>query len=149
MKGIATVVAVLLVGATPALAAPEDVANEISEEVMSPFCPGVTLEECPSQAALDLRQKIRTWAEQGWSRERIMSELEDSFGSRIYAMPQDSKGLGAWALPVGALLLGILLSGSLATKWTRRRRYESTPSIGAADRARVERELAALREETS
>lgn len=149
MKGIATVVAVLLVGATPALAAPEDVANEISEEVMSPFCPGVTLEECPSQAALDLREKIRTWAERGWSRERIMSELEDSFGSRIYAMPQDSKGLGAWALPVGALLLGILLSGSLAFKWTRRRRSETTPAIGAADRARVERELAALREETS
>lgn len=148
MKVLATVVAVVLLGATPALAAPEDVANEISAEVMSPFCPGVTLEECPSQAALDLRQEIQTWVEQGWSKARIMSELEASFGSRIYAMPQDSKGLGAWALPMGALLLGILLWGSLASKWTRRRRDETAPPIGTADRARVERELTALREET-
>ena len=145
VAGLAT--ALLFVIAAPAVAAPEDTANQISQEVMSPFCDGVTLHDCPSQAALDLREQIQTWAEDGWSKGRIMAELEDRFGPGIHATPQDSEGIGAWALPVGAFIVGLVLLALLATRWTRRRRDDDTPSIDAADHARVERELAALREE--
>lgn len=147
MKVVALVATLILAGATPALAAPEDVANEVSEEVMSPFCNGVTLHDCPSQAAHDLREQIQTWAGNGWSKSRIIAELEDQFGPGIYATPQDSEGIGAWAFPVGALLAGIALLAWLAPKWTKRRRDEEPPPVDAADHARVERELAALREE--
>ena len=54
----------LLVGGQ-ALATPEDVANEISEKIMSPYCPGVTLHDCASGAAVDLRSDIAGWAEDG------------------------------------------------------------------------------------
>jgi len=51
---IAAVATCLILLAAPAAAAPEDVANDISNEIMSPFCDGVTLHDCPSQEALDL-----------------------------------------------------------------------------------------------
>lgn len=141
-------IAIVVIVASPAGAAPEDVANEVSREVMSPFCPGVTLHDCPSQAALDLRDQIKGWAEQGWSKDRIMDELESRFGTGIRATPQDSEGIGAWALPVGALLVGIMLLGSLARRWTKGRLHREVPALDDAERARVERELAALREST-
>jgi cytochrome c-type biogenesis protein CcmH/NrfF len=139
--------AILLVTASPAVAAPEDVANEISAEIMSPFCDGVTLHDCPSQAALDLREQIQAWAEDGWSKSRILDELEDRFGPGIHATPQDSEGVGAWALPAGALLAGVALLAWLAPRWTKRHRDEEPPPVDAADHARIERELAALRQE--
>ena len=42
--------------ATPALGAgdPEGWAYDVSAELMSPFCPGRTLSDCPSQAAKSL-----------------------------------------------------------------------------------------------
>ena len=143
----ATILVTLL--AAPALAAPEDLANEISSEVMSPFCDGVTLHDCPSQAALDLREQIQTWAADGWSKARILDELERRYGSGIHATPQESEGIGAWALPVGALVLGVALAAFLAARWTRERARPERPVVDPADHARVERELAALREETS
>lgn len=149
MRAIAAAVFLTLTIAAPALAAPEDLANEIADEVMSPFCDGVTLHDCPSQAALDLRDQIETWAQEGWSKDRIVAELESRYGSGIHATPQESRGVGAWALPVGALLLGIAAAGFLGVKWTRARSHDETPVVDAADRARVERELAALREEMS
>ena len=148
MKFVVVVATALVLAiSAPAVAAPEDIANEISQEVMSPFCDGVTLHDCPSQAALDLREQIQTWTEDGWTKTRIVGELEDRFGPGIHATPQDSEGVGAWALPVGALILGLVLLALLATRWTRRRRDDDPPSVDAADHARVERELAALREE--
>lgn len=149
MKIAALVLATLIATALPAMAAPEDTANDISQQVMSPFCDGVTLHDCPSEAAGDLREQIQTWAEDGWSKARIMAELEDRFGPSIYATPRDSEGIGAWALPVGALVIGIVLLAALATRWTRRRKRDEPPAVDAADHARVERELAALREEMS
>jgi cytochrome c-type biogenesis protein CcmH len=149
MRIAALVLAISIATAAPASAAPEDIANDVSQQVMSPFCDGVTLHDCPSEAALELREQIQTWAEGGWSKARIMAELEERFGPSIHATPQDSEGIGAWALPVGALVAGIALLAALATRWTRRRRRDETPPVDAEDHARVERELAALRQEMS
>ena len=143
------VVAFLVLAATPAIAAPEDIANDVASEVMSPYCEGVTLHDCPSQAALDLRAEIERWAQQGWSKARIIDELENRFGSSIHATPQDSQGLAAWALPAGALLLGVIGLGLLAKRWTWRSTNGDVSPVDPLDHARVERELAAIREEMS
>ena len=147
MRVVIALAALLLVTAAPVLAAPEDVANEISAEIMSPFCDGVTLHDCPSQAALDLRDQIREWSADGWSKARIMAELEERYGPGIHATPQDTEGVGAWALPAGALVLGIALLAWLAPRWTRRSEREETAPIDADEHARIERELATLRRE--
>ncbi len=145
MKRIGLALVVMTLGITPALAAPQDVANEISSEVMSPYCDGVTLHDCPSQAAADLRRQIEEWAAQGWTKPQIMSELEDRFGPRVRATPQESEGIAAWVFPIVALIVGLAGVAVLAARWTRRSR--PVEGIDAADHARVERELAALREE--
>lgn len=142
--------AALLVIAGPVHAAnPEDIANDVAQEVMSPFCDGVTLHDCPSRAALDLRDDIEEWARAGWSKARIMDELEEQFGPRIHATPQSSQGLAAWVLPGAALVAGLIAAAVLAARWSRRRGDGDVAPVPATDHARVERELAALREETS
>ena len=150
MKTLAFVFAAILVFAlgTGAIASPEDVANDISEQVMSPYCPGVTLHDCPSDAAIALRERIADWAESGWSKTRIMDHLEAQWGDVIRATPP-SKGMGvlAWVLPALAVLVGLVALVAVATKWSRRK-VESSPPLSSNDRQRLEAELKQLRSET-
>lgn len=148
MRPLALALLIVGVVAAPAAATPQDVANEISREVMSPFCKGVTLHDCPSQAAADLRRQIEQWAADGWSKPRIMDELEERYGPSIHAVPQDSAGTPAWLLPGIALALGLVGLAWLAPRWAKRSTTDGPP-IDPIERARVEQELAALREELS
>ena len=146
MKAMA-IVGFLVLIAAPAAAAPEDVANDVADEVMSPYCDGVTLHDCPSAAASELRVEIEEWARRGWSKARIVAELEDRFGERIHATPQNSEGTAAWLLPLMAVLAGTALVGVLVARWVGSSRPENDDPIEPAYHAAVERELAALREE--
>ncbi|MBA2274148.1 MAG: cytochrome c-type biogenesis protein CcmH [Actinobacteria bacterium] len=137
-----------------ALAAPEDVANDIAGRVTSPFCPGVTLHDCPSQAAADLRTRISAWAEAGWGRNRIMATLESEYGPQIRAVPPASgTGLVAWVLPVVVLAAGAGLALTLIRHWsaaTRRARTGEAPepdslSLSLSERRRLDDELAAFK----
>lgn len=150
MKRMAVLVFVLMAIAAPASAAPEDVANDISNSIMSPYCDGVTLHDCPSQAAEDLRAQILGWAEAGWSRDRIIAELEDRFGAdQISGKPATSgSGLLAWLLPGVVLLGGGALAFVLVRRWTRRAAPAEAPPITAADKGRIDMELASYRGES-
>jgi cytochrome c-type biogenesis protein CcmH/NrfF len=138
--------------APAAHAAPEDVANSISREVMSPFCPGVTLHDCPSDTSLALRSRIEAWAVDGWSRERIMNELEEQYGPSIRAVPGvGGSGLGAWLVPGLAVGLGGTLLYLLLQRWTHRHPAPAV-SVGSGatftERDRIESELQRLRDQT-
>lgn len=131
-------------------AAPEDLANEIAAKIMSPFCPGVTLENCPSDKAVALRERIETWAAQGWGEERIMAELVDLYGDPIRATPPARGwGLWAWLAPGLAVGGGAAVAVALTRRWTRRGSgvpeddYDAL--VPAETRARLDEELRALR----
>lgn len=125
MKLVAAVFALVLILAPSALAAPEDTANRISENIMSPFCPGVTLHDCPSPQADDLRDRIRGWAAQGMSEERIMDRLVAEYGEEVRAIPPgDGGGITAWVVPVLVALCGAGLATILARRWTKARERE-------------------------
>jgi cytochrome c-type biogenesis protein CcmH len=115
---------------------------------MSPYCPGVTLHDCPSDAAIALRERIEGWARDGLSRAQIMDRLEAEFGAGIRARPPTSgRGLLAWLLPVVAVMGGLAIAWLVARRWSARR---ATPAIdepvgSPSERARIEAELAALR----
>ncbi|MDP9069567.1 MAG: cytochrome c-type biogenesis protein CcmH [Actinomycetota bacterium] len=154
MKHLALGAFLLLLFAAPAVAAPEDTANDVSMEVMSPYCPGVTLHDCPSTEADALRERIRGWAEAGWSKSRIMAELEAEFGPSIRATPGRAKGgMVAWAVPAAVVLLGAIVAAALARAWTTRRSTEPADAgegaagiaVNAEDRRRLEAELGMLR----
>lgn len=143
---------VVLVALAPisASAGPQDVANSISEQVMSPFCPGVTLHDCPSDNAIQLRSQISLWAAQGWSRQRIMDKLLAEYGPDIRAVPSDrGASLMVWLLPAVAVLLGAAIALVLARRWSKK--TDSDPPVASTlaprDRQRLEEELALVRGE--
>lgn len=157
---VTTVVVSVLVAfaATPAAmgASPEDVANRVSKNVMSPYCPGLTVHDCPSGASLELRERIRDRARAGWSYERIVAELEAEFGEETIRATPPTSGLGlvAWVLPALALAVGGGLAFIRGRHWWRGRdseasagghgtSYERAPTT--AERAHLEAELDELR----
>lgn len=118
----AVAAALVLVLAPAARAAPEDTANKISENIMSPFCPGVTLHDCPSQQADDLRERIRRWAAAGASEDRIMERLVAEYGEEVRAIPPgDGGGFTAWLVPTLVALGGAAFAATLARRWTKAR----------------------------
>jgi cytochrome c-type biogenesis protein CcmH/NrfF len=121
---------------------PEDIATRVSQEIMSPFCDGVTLHDCPSGAADALRQRIVAMARAGMSEDEIITTLESEYGDRIRATPG---GPVSWMVPGLAVVGGVCLIAVLALRWTRRRPAKVDEDISARDRERVEAELSGYR----
>ena len=148
LRVIPAVATCLILLAAPAAAAPEDVANDISNEIMSPFCDGVTLHDCPSQEALDLRDRIEAWVSEGRSKTQIMRHLEREFDAGIRAAPPaEGAGLAAWLPPVVALVAGAAGVWAVARRWSRSTQTPSPVSVTMTgeERQRLEHELATLR----
>ncbi|MGH2807243.1 MAG: cytochrome c-type biogenesis protein [Actinomycetota bacterium] len=149
MTRLGILVICLVMFATPAYADAQDVANDISNEVMSPFCDGVTLHDCGSRAAIELRAEIEGWAAAGWSRDRIMDELVSRYGEDIRGAPSFwGRGFLAWALPIAAVIAGGLLAWWLASRWSHRPHpSDATTDISDEDRRRLDAELRVYRSE--
>ncbi|MGH2828413.1 MAG: cytochrome c-type biogenesis protein [Actinomycetota bacterium] len=145
-----------LLFAVPARAqSPEDLANDISNKVMSPYCPGVTLHDCPSQNALELRDDIETYARDGMTEAEIMDRLEADFGPAIRAEPSsEGAGVLAWILPSIALLIGGGLAWMLVRRWFKRSRgiedgdSRQVVTVSGDERERLDAELRQLRRES-
>ncbi len=82
-------------------------AEKIFSEILSPFCPGRSLKDCPSLSASNLKTDIQKKIDKGISEEKIMEDLFQTYGSQISAMPKLS-GFGslAWIVPALFLILG-------------------------------------------
>lgn len=137
---------------TPAYAgSPESLAADIAREVMSPYCPGVTVHDCPSDQAVELRDRIADWARAGMNREEILARLEAEYGESIRAAPPArGAGLLAWLLPALAVATGAFVAWRAARRWTGGKPFPSgeaprpSPEPSLEDRARLERELRRL-----
>jgi cytochrome c-type biogenesis protein CcmH len=93
-------------------------ANRLLGTLMSPFCPGLTLANCPSPYAETLRVSIRTRLDAGEPPDSIVESLVAAFGEGIRgAPPARGMGLALWALPVVA----VGASGLALFWWLRHR----------------------------
>ena len=82
----------------------------LAHELMSPYCPGRTLAECPSPQADELRLWILTQAAAGASREEVEGILFERFGDSILTAPRaEGWGLAAYVVPVLGFFLGGLV----------------------------------------
>lgn len=98
---------VALLGITPAFADDnESRTRALSLSIMSPFCPGRSLEDCPSEKASDLKREIRTKLDQGKSEDEVLNDLYAMYGQEISAVPS---GIFAWGIPIGVVLIGLLV----------------------------------------
>jgi cytochrome c-type biogenesis protein CcmH/NrfF len=127
-------------------------AYAMAHDLMSPFCPGRTLAECPSPQAEELRFWILTQAAAGASQDEIQANLYDRFGDVLRSAPE-AKGMGlmAYLLPVGGALAGIAVLGLALRRITsagrapERASEAARPPAAASDDAialEVDREIA-------
>ncbi|MEM9176373.1 MAG: cytochrome c-type biogenesis protein CcmH [Myxococcota bacterium] len=81
--------------------------QDLSSELMSPFCPGRTLSSCPSPQAGELMQWIQGQEAAGLSEEEVVASLIDQFGEEIQGSPP-AEGITLWAyvFPVAGFLGG-------------------------------------------
>jgi cytochrome c-type biogenesis protein CcmH/NrfF len=110
-----TVVVVAVAGAWTA-AAPADEgapgpshswAIDLDNGLMSPFCPGRTLMDCPSPQAAKLRAWIAEQEQAGRTKGDVEEQLYQQFGDVILQAPRaEGFGLAAYVLPVAAFLAG-------------------------------------------
>lgn len=121
-------------------------AYEMYQQVFSPFCPGRSLNDCPSSKAQDLKLEMRQRLERGDSVEVILDDVFRRFGDTFRAVPRYS-GFGklVWWIPLGFLALGglvimVALRGrrSSAVAKTNENIAQSVPSDL---QARIQREL--------
>ncbi len=117
---------VLLVG-SPAPAVEESRwGYEIANELMSPFCPGRTLSDCPSPQAESLRMWILVQEASGRTRADVEAELYERYGDMMRPAPRpEGFGLTAYLIPV---FLGLAGGGLLAIYLRRQTRAESAAS---------------------
>lgn len=139
-------IAVLIVAATAATvsAQPRDPAVEaqtIFRSVMSPYCPGLLLADCPSPAAFELRADILRRLEAGEPASDIERDLYRRFGDAIRAVPP-ATGWGRllWIAPA----IGLALSLAALLWFLAHSRAEDEPPRAIADpdlEARLQHDL--------
>jgi cytochrome c-type biogenesis protein CcmH len=152
MRSTATIAAVifLMLSSCARDRDPSEIASRVSQEVMSPFCDGLTIHDCPSQQSEELRFEILQMARRGMSADAIVDDLVARYGERIRGVPApEGTGLVLWVLPVAAAAAGIVLAIILARRFSSRgdgtESGEMKPPT-SEERTRLESELAAARE---
>jgi cytochrome c-type biogenesis protein CcmH/NrfF len=103
-------------------------AAAIARQTMSPFCPGRTLSDCPSEYASDWRRDIRQMVAEGRSDHEIQVELESRAAGNLSGIPnRDSSYAVPLILALGAAIVLFLVVARL----TRRTPDEAGEKKGA------------------
>ena len=92
------------------LAIPASAADEsyVFTHFLSPFCPGRTLQDCPSKKATELKAEIRNRLNSGQTDEQVLNDLLKEYGEQYRAAPTiEGFGSLAWFVPLGFFLLGL------------------------------------------
>jgi len=127
MRAVGTVLVLLLLGVAWALPAPaadekSGWGYQLSNRVMSPYCPGRSLSDCPSPQAAELREWIVEQENAGVSRSEVEQELFRVFGDQLLQAPRaEGMGLMAYLVPALAFAAG----GALVAFFLRRQRSSS------------------------
>jgi len=116
--------------------------QSIVRNTASPFCPGKTLDSCPSPKAGEWRRDIREWVGEGVAEPEIRDRLQARVPGFDLSIPPVKSG---WVIPVVALTLSTLWFVVMARRFTRRRVSSppvETPTQALALDARLDEELA-------
>lgn len=108
--------------ATPADSALEAQTTALASALRCPVCQGLSIQDSPSELALDMRDVIRDQLRSGKSPGEVRQYFLDKYGEWILLEPKaEGFNLLVYLLPVAALLMG------LAIVWRTVRRF-TTPA---------------------
>ncbi len=134
----------------------DDQVRAIGKELRCPVCAGETVADSNAALAVQMRGVIRQKLEAGETTDQIKAYFVARYGPEILLTPQTSGfTLGVWLMPIVALLVGLGVVFAVLRSWSRRgadaaplpRAPETTaPSLSEGDDARLEEELARLRQ---
>ena len=110
-------------------------AYSLSRDLMSPYCPGRTLADCPSPSAAAVRQEIRERMRAGESAARVRADLELRFGDAVIGVPRSTIG---WVIPGLLIAAGGVLVVFALRRMSRPGKPEPPPPDPGGD---LEREL--------
>jgi cytochrome c-type biogenesis protein CcmH len=128
-RALLVALAALLLAAAPALASDQHpTQGELEGEVICPTC-HTTLDQSSSPIALRMKAFIAGRIAAGDTRSEIEDKLIATFGPSVVARPA-THGLDllAWLLPLAAVLVGAVVLGAAAWRWSRAR----APAAAAA-----------------
>jgi len=109
----------------PSAGAPGVWGYALARDLMSPFCPGVALADCPSPDAATLRSWILVQEAAGRSRADVEAELLERYGEQILSAPRvRGFGVTAYAIPIGVFVAGGGLVWLFLRRQTREARVE-------------------------
>lgn len=82
-------------------------AYRVYQQVFSPFCPGRSLNDCPSSKAHDLKMELREQLAQGVPEADVLEGVFAKYGDKYRAIPR-YVGFGklVWWIPLTFILLG-------------------------------------------
>jgi cytochrome c-type biogenesis protein CcmH len=99
-------------------------AQRVFTNVMSPFCPGMTIATCTSSNAASVRDEVRTRLGRGEAAQSIEESLYTRFGNEYRAVPQaEGRGMIVWVFPLAAMLV----SGAGFAWFAKRARERHVP----------------------
>lgn len=111
-------------------------AYQLPHELMSPFCPGRTLAQCPSPQADQLRQWILMQEAAGATRAEVEANLVERYGASILSAPKaEGWGLSAYVLPAVFFVVG----GGLVFVFLQRLVRDSPTRVTAPNAPPVQR----------
>lgn len=126
---------------------------ELYQQVFSPFCPGRSLNDCPSSKAHELKLEMRAQLENGVPPQTILEGVFAKFGEKYRAVPA-YQGFGklVWWVPFGFVALGLAIACGLVLRRRKQdpsARPSSSPMNGSSPisadiEAQIERELSSL-----
>lgn len=110
---------------------PHPEGNRAIGRLLSPYCPGLMLEVCPSPQAKLLRDTLQRMAHQGMTADSLVEWMLATYGEQYRAVPQ-AKGIGLWAWIMPPLLLvsGVALLVFVLRRFRERARQGAGAEIG-------------------
>jgi cytochrome c-type biogenesis protein CcmH/NrfF len=139
---LAFVLVAFFAGAKPAIAQSEDGwGYALSNELMSPWCPGFALPDCSSGYAQDLRLWILEQERLGRPEAEVKAEILAKYGEKMLQAPEArGRGVLAYVIPGVVIALGL----ALIVAFLRRQGApaHATAAVDAQAIARADAELA-------
>jgi cytochrome c-type biogenesis protein CcmH len=123
-------------------------ATTLYQQVFSPFCPGRSLNDCPSSKAGELKDEMRAELEAGKSPEVILQEVFQKYGDQYRAVPPFAGvGMLVWLVPIGFVVIGLIAAVAVSNSRKKNVGAASRPTtshLSEEDERRIQEELSKL-----